>query len=295
MEAQVVRVADILGVELDSTIAVYYGPSAVEENCGEAGGCASSKGASGDFATIPHELVHAVRFIDGGVGTRFFEEGLAGVLQGVTPIPIYWSGQAGSVERGPAMLAMVPWDDFAWGDYPVAAHFVSWLRTEWGDEVLVPFLNDERYLTVEAVDEAFAEHFGLSIDEADSAWRATSAPEYVWGEVCDPARDLAWTGTTLDFAGEVACDLDTTLGPGPRPIETILTRSNCFVLESSMPLPGASPSPTPVASLSGVSRPSTSRGSTCRQARRSSFRSRRASGRSWSTLPSPSRSSSPCA
>lgn len=236
MEAQVVRVANILGVELDSTIAVYYGPSAVEDNCGEAGGCGSSKGASGDFATIQHELVHAVRFIKGGIGTRFFEEGLAGVLQGVRPIPVYFSAQAGSVERGPKVLAMIPWDEFAWGDYPVAAHFVSWLRTEWGDEVLVPFLNDERYLTTEGIDIAFAEHFGLSIDEADSAWRATSAEEYRWGEVCDPARDLAWSGATLDFVGEVACDLDTTLGPGPRPGETILTRSNCFMLDDAATL-----------------------------------------------------------
>lgn len=242
MEAQVVRVAGIVGFELNSRIVVYYGPSAVEEHCGsESGGCARDLGevAASGFSSY-HELVHAIRQLSHGgiVGNEFFEEGLAVVLSGFRPIPYIALGDAMNVERGPSQFATDFREDgdFTHGDYPVAAHFVSWLRTEWGDEVLVPFLNDERYLTTEGIDIAFAEHFGLSIDEADSAWRATSAEEYRWGEVCDPARDLAWSGATLDFVGEVACDLDTTLGPGPRPGETILTRSNCFMLDDAATL-----------------------------------------------------------
>lgn len=58
-------------------------------------------------------------------------------------------------------------------DSSMANHFMSWLRMTRGDAIVVAFLNDERYLGGEAYEEAFTEHFELSIEEADDAWRAS--------------------------------------------------------------------------------------------------------------------------
>jgi len=108
---------------------------------------------------------------------------------------------------------------------------MSWLLTTYGDETVVAFLNDDRLDS--ATEEAFLDHFGLSLHEGDMAWRATSQTVYQWGQVCDPLRDLAWNGSVLEFKGRIDCDAPNTIGPGPDLSHTILSRGNCFSLEAA--------------------------------------------------------------
>lgn len=242
MEAQTVRVAETLGVDLPYPIHVYCGASAVEQHCsgsalGMLSGCARGLLADTYVATgispAYHELVHAVRWVNGFRGPRFFEEGIAEVLSGFRPFVLVTGGPVDGVERGPELLARVPWGEFQTRDYSVAGHFMSWLFVTYGDEAVVAFLNDARLTpdgSAPGVDAAFSDSFGLSLLEAEDAWRSTAVHEYTWGEVCDPLRDLAWDGAVLEFTGRVDCDAPNTLGPSV--MDSIRTRSNCFTLET---------------------------------------------------------------
>lgn len=236
MEAQVQRVADLLGVGLPSTLRVRFGTSAVEALCDEdQGGCARGLGAdtrvSGDYFSIHHELVHGVRLVNGVKGTQFFEEGLAEVLGVVTPAAYDLSLSAADAELGPAALASRPRGEFTTSDYATAAHFLAWAIDTHGMETVVAFLVDEDYTTAKSVEVAFERHFGLSLAEADQAWRMTSDVEYVLGGVCDPTRELVWTGEALEWEQRLDCENHDTLGP----VVTghIATRTFCFSLATS--------------------------------------------------------------
>lgn len=235
MDAQVERVAAFLGIGPPEAIPVHYGASAVTENCGSLfGGCARASGVYATDVSIFHELVHAVRQSQGeggSVGSWLFEEGLAEVLSGFRWHREFAPAEVNATERGPAVLADLPRGEgkFIQEDYAVASHFMSWLRTTYGDEALVPFLNDPRYLGREAYHEAFVEHFGLTIAEADAMWRGATPMDYVWAEACDPAAMLAWEGSVLEFADTVDCEDPSTVGPDPYGYFTL--RSHCFALQ----------------------------------------------------------------
>ena len=220
-EAHTQRVAAVLGVDLGRRILVHLGYSILDELCGSdpligaLGGCArgfyDEAFAAASFATVYHELVHAVRLIHGVVGTRFFEEGIAMVLAGDTGHP---SGVLRPPEgrRGPAELATLPWREFTADDYVVAGHFVAWLYTARREDFL-RFIADERYAGATAVEFAFLEHLGLTFVEAEEIWRNTSEEGYRWGDQCESERVLAWDGQALEFTGRVDCDDHDTLGP----------------------------------------------------------------------------------
>ncbi|WAS94494.1 hypothetical protein [Nannocystis punicea] len=234
MDMQMERVAAFLGIDPPSQIPVFYGPSAVTEGCGGSwGGCARASGVFATSGSIFHELVHAVRQSqgDGGaVGTWLFEEGIAEMLSGYRWDPYSAWLHPSEIERGPEVLADFPRGEgkFIPGDYATAAHFVSWLRMVYGDGTLVAFLNDPRYLDGEAYDDAFVSHFGLSMEDADSAWRASAPEEYAWSESCDPSYALAWAGSVLEFTDTVDCEAPHTTGPRDGTYVTL--RSHCFTL-----------------------------------------------------------------
>ncbi len=240
MEAQIVRVAAMLDVDIPFTIPVYFGQSAVDKHCNafsdiQLGGCARGLGEDTYVATETlfayHELVHAVRLVNGAKGPRFYEEGIANVFSGFRPFPYYVEVYANEITRGPESLSMSAWSDFQGDDYAIAGHFMSWLLNTYGEETVAAFLNDARLST--ATDEAFLDHFGLSVHEADTAWRLTSETVYQWGQICDPLRDLAWKGSILEFKGRIDCDASNTIGPGPDLQNTIRSRGNCFSLEAA--------------------------------------------------------------
>jgi hypothetical protein len=234
MEAQAVRVAEKLGVGIPYPIQVYYGELAVDKHCAGAtlplSGCARGLDEDTYIAANPssifHELVHAIRWVNGRRGPRFFEEGIAEVLSAFWPLPYRVEVQADAVERGPEFLASLPSSDFQPFDYDIAGHFMSWLSITHGDVAMAAFLNDEELATDATA--AFVRNFGLSLHDAEAAWRSSSERIYSFGERCDPLLDLAWDGATLEFNGNIDCDAPNTTGPIG---DMMNTRVHCFTLD----------------------------------------------------------------
>lgn len=237
MEAQFERVTDVLGLPLMSPIQIEYGQLAVDRDCSnitdnfDVGGCAlgslENTQISADYSSIYHEIVHGVRRASGKRGPNFFEEGIAEILSGFRPFPYEVDIRAEDIERGPAFLALLPQAKVVAYDYAIAGHFMSWLFAEFGDTTVVAFLNDDELAT--NVEVVFAGHFGMSLAAAETLWRTSSEVSYTWGNVCDPARDLVWDGSAIEFTGRVDCDAANTIGPSI--LGTIRTRSNCFTPE----------------------------------------------------------------
>ncbi len=238
MEAQFARVTDVLDLPTMSPFQIEYGPSAVEKHCSIFGvpdipGCTvglldRTIIATG-YSALYHEIVHGVRRGNGKHGSNFFEEGIAEVLSGFRPFPYIVEMRAADIERGPKFLAMLSGAEIKGYDYAIAGHFMSWLFAEFGDTTVAEFLNDDNFGTdVEAV---FAGHFGMSLEAAETLWRTSSEVSYTWGNVCDPARDLAWDGSAIEFTGRVDCDAANTIGPSI--LGTIRARSHCFTPEQA--------------------------------------------------------------
>ena len=239
METQVMRVALSLGLDLPFPITVFFGPSAVAARCstvpsGLGGGCTDGfldkTEVASEAPSVSHEIVHAVRRTNNIRGPSFFEEGIAVVLGGVRPYVRTINLDAASLgpQQGPEALAHYPEPNIRSDDYGVAGHFTAWLLATYGQEVVVAFLNDPRL--AETVDDAFLEHFGLTLAEAEQAWRATAAFVYTFGEACDPDRALAWSGDTLEYTAELACEAPHVIGPS---LDRITLRSTCFPLAES--------------------------------------------------------------
>lgn len=235
MEALLGHVATFLMVEIPSPIRLFYGDTAVSDHCGEGlGGCTSPTRVFAKGFSVYHELVHAVRFVGRVPGTRFFEEGLAVVLSGFQPEAQSVEIDAGATLLGPVELNAIPWDDRSFSDYGIAAHFVSWLIDEFGQEAVARFYNDEGYMSRKAEGLAFEEAFGLTLAEAEDAWRSASPLRYEWGENCDPARRVEWSGATLEYKAELDCEAEGALGPGPS--ENVTVVGACFNVEAAATL-----------------------------------------------------------
>ena len=239
LEAQLVRVAAALDVEVLAPIEVYYGPSAVVEHCTSipgvhVGGCTKGFGAeivvASEFSSLYHEIVHAVRRSNGMRGPSFFEEGIAEVLGAFRPLAFRVTANAEQIPtaRGPAALVRSPDTYIGPDEYGIAAHFMAWLIATQGQETVAAFLKDTRL--ADAADEAFADHFAVSLDDAELDWRATSDSQYTLGDVCDPARGLAWSGDALEYSAQLACDAPHVIGPAP---DHITIRSACFPIEQA--------------------------------------------------------------
>ena len=71
----------------------------------------------------------------------------------------------------------------------------------------------------------------MSLEAAETLWRTSSEVSYTWGNVCDPARDLVWDGSAIEFTGRVDCDAANTIGPSI--LGTIRARSHCFTPEQA--------------------------------------------------------------
>jgi hypothetical protein len=237
LEAQLVRVAAALDVEVQDPIDVYYGPSAVGEHCSQrpgvhVGGCTYGYGAdtfiASEFLSLYHEIVHAVRHSSGPTGPSFFEEGLAVAFAGFRPFGVVLARQSDALpsEHGPAALARAA-GRLGRDHYGTAGHFITWLIATYGQETVSAFLKDTRL--ADAVDEAFADHFAVTLEEAELDWRATSELQYALGQACYPERALRWDGDALEYAARLSCDEPYVLGPFEG--DLIGTRGACFPLD----------------------------------------------------------------
>jgi hypothetical protein len=216
LEDQVVRVADFLDVPIPHDFDVEYGPSAVDEICrGMPSGCASGvpEGTriAADESSVMHELVHGVRSVNGVLGARLFEEGLAEVLGGVSPTPYVVNLDPASVDPGPVVLSTLKGSAFEYEHYPTAAHFVSWMLVDLDEEGTRAFLNSPQYAGGDIL--GFEANLGVSLAGAEMLWRTSSEMRYEWGTVCEPGREIAWVGSEATLVGSLDCDESHTIGP----------------------------------------------------------------------------------
>ena len=126
----------------------------------------------GVYAIGAHEDVHVVAYHRiGEPSYTLMGEGLAVMIDGVwwsQPLD-YWASQFLAQGEIPPLTQLM--DDF-WGfddttTYPLAGHFVDFLRDGWGVDTL------KTLYVAESLDAAFAAELGLSTGEVEAAWLAT--------------------------------------------------------------------------------------------------------------------------
>ncbi len=126
----------------------------------------------GVYAIGAHEDVHVIAYHRiGDTNFALMGEGLAVMIDGVwwsEPLD-YWASHFQDLGEIPPLTQLI--DDF-WGvddttTYPLAGHFVDFLRDGWGVDVL------KTLYVAENLDAAFAAELGMTTAEVEAAWLAT--------------------------------------------------------------------------------------------------------------------------
>ena len=154
--------------------------------------------------TAPHELVHAVRRHAQPLGPALFEEGLAELLSGSEGFPVQAQYPRGDPYVGPVELLEIPREDFAYY-YPGALSFVSWLWETEGQSTLMGFVNDPAVADADATLPLFEQHFGISLAEAEQAWREDERPDPIWGSPCIPEHTYSLADGPVEVSGSFDC------------------------------------------------------------------------------------------
>jgi hypothetical protein len=204
-------------------ITVELGTEAVEDRCAESpedgfvAGCAVSAngevGVATELAAAPHELVHASRLASAVFGNRFFEEGIAEALRGGEQQAYAIGNDAAANPLPPSLL--VQQFSRSPGAYVTAGHFVSWLIEAYGRDPISAALTSAAFETTGNPEEVSAwmnGAFGLTLAEAEQAWRETAAYSYVQLGPCADERVVSLAGS-LELAGVLDCGSDETVGP----------------------------------------------------------------------------------
>jgi hypothetical protein len=161
--------------------------------------------------TAPHELVHAVRRHNFPQGPNLFEEGLAEVLSGSDGYPVYVAYPHGESAHGPVELLDLPLAELIYY-YPSAESFVSWLWETYDRPTLMSFMNDPVLSDDDAVLSLFETHFGLTLADAEQAWRDDDQPDPIWGAPCIPERTYSLADGPIELSGAFDCREPTVYG-----------------------------------------------------------------------------------
>jgi hypothetical protein len=225
LESEVVRIADALELPLwteDDKLDMRFGFDSVAEVCtqwdpDEINGCVHEANdevivASKEVTyTASHELVHAVRSRNLSLGPAVFEEGLAEVLSGTTGYPVYVKYPHGGTAHGPVELLGLSRAELVYY-YPSAQSFVSWLWETYDQPTLMSFMNDPAFSNADTVLPLFEQHFGLTLAEAEQAWRTDDRPDPIWGDPCIPERTYSLADGPIELSGDFDCREPTVAG-----------------------------------------------------------------------------------
>jgi hypothetical protein len=224
LESEVRRIAETLELPLwpeDDKLDVRFGFDSVAEICvgldpEQISGCVIRTNGhlvltAIEVANAPHELVHAVRRHKHPQGPALFEEGLAQVLSGSAGDPLYVSYPHGDPVFGPVELLDVSRAEFGLY-YPSAQSFVSWLWETYDQRTLMSFMNDPALPDTDGLLPLFETHFGLSLAQAEHAWRNDDRPDPIWGDPCIPERTYSLADGPVELSGELDCREPTVFG-----------------------------------------------------------------------------------
>lgn len=217
LDAEVERLAGLMGLPVEAPILIDYGISAVLEACefdpdSIEGGCIDGYGCqtrvSTSYAAQVHELVHAVRHLHGIRGPSVLEEGLAVILGNERPSrgqrigvsTLERRSMLELLERSPAEIGL---ERYAYG-----AHFLSFLMDEYGQAPVLGVLSDPGY--PDMLGELFEEYLGESLERLDERWR-----EETWDTpytTPPPCQDRVPLGSGFDVSATLDCNDADTLG-----------------------------------------------------------------------------------
>jgi hypothetical protein len=225
LETELERIAEALELPLwpeDEKLEVRFGQEAVAEVCtswepGSVAGCVGGNDDARVVAAIEvaytasHELVHAVRLENGRWSTALFEEGVAELLEGSGGFPVYVRYPHGGADVGPLELLELSREEI--NQYYVSARsFVSWLWETEGRSRLMGLLNDPDFEGAAAAPSLFEQHFGMSLAEAEQAWRFDERPDPIWGTACIPERTYSLADGPVELSGDLDCGDTTAYG-----------------------------------------------------------------------------------
>ena len=219
LDSELGRIGEALSLPLwgsDSKLDVHFGDDAVEALCSNIGLDQSLGGCVGTLegetfvavrnvsSVVSHELVHAVRNRNEAWAEIPFEEGVAEILSGSDGLPFIARYPRGAAYTGPMDLLEIPREEFGGELYIPSASFVSWMWEIFGQGELMGFLDDPQIGEFD-VATVFAEHFGMTLGEAEQAWRDYDGDDLSWGRACVPARTHAMEGGVIEIEGDLDC------------------------------------------------------------------------------------------
>lgn len=229
LESELERIAAVLELPLwpeDDKLDARFGQEAVAEACDglfgedadEAYGCAVDFESEPVIAavevayTASHELVHAVRLKNGVWSTTAFEEGLATLLSASDGFPAYVTYPHGDPVVGPLELLEIPREDFHVGYYVSAQDFLAWLWETHGRATLMDYLDDPAFDGAATALPLFEQHYGLSLAEAEQAYRIDDRPDPTFGAPCIPEHTHSLADGPVELSGDFDCREPTVYG-----------------------------------------------------------------------------------
>ncbi len=217
LDAEVERLAGLMGLPVEAPFIVDYGISAVIEMCefdpdSQEGGCVDGYGCetrmSTSYAAQVHELVHAVRHLHDIRGPAVLEEGLAVILGNERPSRGQSIGVSSLEPRSMLELLELSPGEVGLERYAYGAHFLSFLMDEYGQARVLEVLSDPGY--PEMLGELFEERLGESLERLDERWR-----EETWDvryTTPPPCQELVPLGAGFDAEATLDCSDAGTLG-----------------------------------------------------------------------------------
>ncbi len=245
LDAEVERLAALMGLPVEAPLLVNYGQQAVTENCefpleypegeGKGGGCVSRYGCqtrvSTSYEAQIHELVHAIRHVHGIRGPTVLEEGLAVILGDQRPSRGLHIGVSTREPRSMLELVELPASEIWLERYTYGSHFLSFVMDEYGQAPVLAMLSDPLY--PDRLDELFERHLGESFARIDERWREESwETSYTTPPPCDQLVPL---GNGFDVETTLDCNDAGTLGH----FESYLVSAPtglCFTTEEPTPV-----------------------------------------------------------
>jgi hypothetical protein len=193
---------------LQEPIAIYHMPTAWEPGfpcpARQEGlfmaGCADTGERAvfvDSLSVLEHELVHVIMVDMGSQQDPLFEEGTAEAIGGGSPLvpPI-----------DDRVEAMVGWPPAA-VDYVAAGYFVHSLVDRHGPRTFLEFYDEGRSgMSREDTRANFQHHFGETIEEAATRYRAREHQCYFELAVCDDEPLVAWHGDEWHYHRVASCD-----------------------------------------------------------------------------------------
>jgi hypothetical protein len=130
---------------------------------------------------------------------------VAELLTGSDGFPVYVRYPHGGADMGPLELLELSRPEIN-RYYVSAMSFVSWLWETEGRSRLMGLLNDPGFEGAAAAPALFEQHFGMTLAEAEQAWRFDERPDPIWGTPCIPERTYSLANGPVELSGDLDCD-----------------------------------------------------------------------------------------